>query len=77
MHHSDVDNSSSIIEKRYLAVIFVASFGNIRHDLKDVDQPRQLAKWLRFAKNVRWISLLRNALFQKGFAARPGKGFAA
>ncbi len=52
MHHSNADDSSGIIRLGHLAVIFLASFGEIRHDRKDVDQARKLAKWVRFAKNV-------------------------
>jgi hypothetical protein len=33
-----------------VAVILLASFGEIRYGSKDVDQPRKLAKWVRFAK---------------------------
>ena len=62
--------------KRQLAVNFMGSFGSFPHRPKGLDQAQQLTKWVRFAKNVSWIRLPRNSLSEKGFAARPGEGFA-
>ena len=73
MHYFDVEDSSSRMQKRYLAVIFVASFGRFPHDANGVDQAGQLANWVRFAKNVSRVPSLRNSFFQTGFAARPRK----
>ena len=59
---------------RHLAVIVLASFGEIRHDLKDVDQAPKLAKWVRFAKMLLASVCCATPFPKQVLRHDPGKG---